>query len=123
MDVDDFFIIQENTWTSLRLTFPNGRARLQQATIQLIQAGTGQRPAALVARKRNKQKVQQYYPGWENDILYEHQPVQVSHEAIQGILYKDVRLVLLPNPEGSRDLLLLELDIRNTKGSERKPIP
>ena len=37
-------------------------------------------------------------------------------ELLQCLCYKHTKLVLLPNPEGERDILTMEIDLRFTKG-------
>jgi hypothetical protein len=41
-------------------------------------------------------------------------------EPVKTICYEDVKLLLLPNPTGTRDLLALEVDLRYTKGHQRQ---
>ena len=41
-------------------------------------------------------------------------------EPVKTLCYEDVNLLLLPNPNGPRDLLALEIDLRYTKGHQRQ---
>ena len=41
-------------------------------------------------------------------------------EIMQCLCYKHIQLILLRNPEGERDVLAVEIDLRFTKGHKRK---
>ena len=43
------------------------------------------------------------------------------NEVIEALCYKHITLILLPNPEGERDLLAMEIDLQFTKGHKRNP--
>jgi hypothetical protein len=43
-----------------------------------------------------------------------------SMEPVKTLCYKDVNLLLLPNPTRPRDLLALEIDLQYTKGHQRQ---
>jgi hypothetical protein len=44
-----------------------------------------------------------------------------DNEQAKTLCYGDVTLFLLPNPDGIRDLLGMEVDICHSKGHQRKP--
>jgi hypothetical protein len=44
-----------------------------------------------------------------------------DNEQAKTLCYRDVTLFLLPNPDGIRDLLGIEVNICHTKGHQRKP--
>jgi hypothetical protein len=43
-----------------------------------------------------------------------------SIEPVKTLCYKDVNLLLLPNPTGTYNLLTLEIDLRYTKGYQKQ---
>lgn len=45
---------------------------------------------------------------------------EVIEEIIPCLRYKDVKLILLPNPDGIREVHAMEIDLRFTKGWQRK---
>jgi hypothetical protein len=42
------------------------------------------------------------------------------NDLVKTLCYKDVNLMLLPNPTGTQDLLALEINLRYTKGHQRQ---
>lgn len=44
-----------------------------------------------------------------------------DNEQTKTLCYDEVTLFLLPNPDGIRDLLAMEVDVKHTKGHQRKP--
>ncbi|KAF7502010.1 hypothetical protein GJ744_010445, partial [Endocarpon pusillum] len=47
--------------------------------------------------------------------------VDDDNEQAKTLCYDDVTLFLLPNPDGIRDLLAMEVDFKHTKEHQRKP--
>jgi hypothetical protein len=44
-----------------------------------------------------------------------------GEEHDKTLCYGDVTLLLLPNPDGIRDVLAMEVDVKHTKGHHKKP--
>jgi hypothetical protein len=93
---------------------------LQLALLLLLQAYTATRPAALVHKETNPQKLREHYIGWESEIS---DRVGLDWDEIKTICYRDVTILLLPNPEGGRDVLAMEVTLRYTKGWQKRPNP
>jgi hypothetical protein len=93
-------------------TFPNGRQRLQVAFLVLMIACTASRPGASVYVALNEMKSRGYAIGEDedgNDNRGSGEEDSTDHdwdnEQAKTLCYGDVTLVLLPNPDGIRDLL------------------
>lgn len=54
----------------------------------------------------------------EDDAASNDEPLD-PEEIIQCLCYKHIKLVLLPNPEGERDDLAVEIDLRFLKDHRR----
>jgi hypothetical protein len=117
MNVDDVYLVQHHHWALDTSVFPDERQRLQLAFIILLCAYTASRPGALVYVKRNNQVLTRCALGSDNNIedVMDLEP----NEIIETLCYKHVTLVLLPNPDGERDILAMEVDLRFTKGHKR----
>lgn len=98
--------------------------------ILLICAYTATRPGALVYVERNnkvlsKDAVEAHEEkkmlGDDDDeddedgAASNEEPLD-PEEIMQCLCYKHIKLVLLPNPEGERDVLAVEIDLRFLKG-------
>ena len=135
MNVDDVFLVLHHHWVMDTATFPNGRQRLQVAFLVLMIAYTASRPGALVYVARNEKKSRGYAIGEDdededededgNDNRESGEEDSADHdwdnEQAKTLCYGDVTLFLLPNPDGIRDLLGMEVDICHSKGHQRKP--
>jgi hypothetical protein len=42
-------------------------------------------------------------------------------EEIKTICYEDMNIFILPNPEGERDVVVMEVTLKYTKGWQKKP--
>jgi len=125
MNVDDVYLVQHHLWVLDTSVFPHERQRLQLSELDLIQAYTATRPGAVVYVPTDKKKVREHYIGWEEDEDSERDPndMELDEESIKTLCYEDVTLLMLPNPDGKRDLLVMEVTLRHTKGAKRKPKP
>ena len=134
INVDDVFLVLHHHWVMDTATFPNGRQRLQVAFLVLMIAYTASRPGALVYVARNEKKSRGYAIGEDdededededgNDNRESGEEDSADHdwdnEQAKTLCYGDVTLFLLPNPDGIRDLLGMEVDICHSKGYQRK---
>ena len=105
-------------------TFPDSRQRLQVPFLILTSAYTATRPGALVYVAGNEKKNKEYCIGEDDeDEGEEDHPMDCDwdNEQARTLCYDDVTLFLLPNPEGTRDLLAIEVDVKHTKRHQRKP--
>lgn len=44
-------------------------------------------------------------------------------EEVKTLCYEDITLLLLPNPHAKRDILVMEVTLKYTKGWKKKPKP
>ncbi len=125
MNVDDIFLILHHHWVLDTSIFPNERQRLQLALLLLLSAYTATRPGALVYKVTNKRAQREHYIGWEvdEDSANEGNEPNLDWEVIKTLCYEDVTLVLLPNSDGNRDVLVMEVALKYTKGWKMKPKP
>ncbi|KAF2194223.1 hypothetical protein K469DRAFT_193527 [Zopfia rhizophila CBS 207.26] len=49
--------------------------------------------------------------------------MDLDWEEIKTLCYEDVTLLTLPNPEGRRDIIVMEVTLKYTKGAKKKPRP
>jgi hypothetical protein len=123
MDVDDVYLVLHHLWVLDTSVFPDERQRLQLALLILLSAYTATRPAALVYKVTDQIKQREHYLGWENDEDYDNDKMELDWEDIKTLCYEDVTLLMLPNPEGKRDLLAMEVTLKYTKGWKKRPNP
>lgn len=125
MNVDDIFLILHHHWVLDTSIFPHERQRLQLALLLLLSAYTATRPGALVYKATNRRAQMEHYIGWEDDedSANEGNEANLGWEDIKTLCYEDVTLVLLPNSDGKRDVLVLEVALKYTKGWKMKPKP
>lgn len=125
MNVDDIYLVLHHHWVLDTSVFPDERQRLQLALLLLLSAYSATRPAALVYKKTDRQKQREHYVGWENDDPEEldSDQMELDFEDIKTLCYEDVALVMLPNPDGKRDILAMELTLKYTKGWKKRPNP
>ncbi len=102
--------------------FFDGRQRLQVSLLILISAYTATRPGALMYVAENKKKNKEHCIG-ENDEDEEDDFMDCDwdNEQARTLCYDDVTLFLLPNPDGTRNLLTIKIDVKHTKEHQRKP--
>jgi Protein of unknown function (DUF3435) len=123
MNVDDVFLILYHHWVMDTVIFLDGRQRLQVLFLILISTYTATRPGALVYVAENEKKNKGYYinkddeneKGEDHSIDYDW-----DNEQTRTLCYNDVILFLLPNPDGTRDLLAIEVDVKHAKGHQKK---
>src|SRR5271156_4904435 len=122
------YLILYHHWVMDTATFPDGRQRLQIDFLELLIAGTATRPGALVYVRRNEKRIKGHCIGEDDseEEVYEEEKDKYGHnrndsrdrgdsdwedEDDKTLFYKDVALLLLPNPGSIRDLLAMEVDI------------
>lgn len=124
MDVDDVYLVLHHHWVHDTSVFPDERQRIQLALMILIQANTATRPRVLAYKKLSKEAIYDHYFGSDEECqpkcAEEWDP---KEDDFKTICYRDVRLVLLKNPDGGRDLPAMEVTLRFTKGWERRENP
>ncbi|KAB2570183.1 hypothetical protein DBV05_g11146 [Lasiodiplodia theobromae] len=121
MNVDDIFLILHHHWVVDSSIFPDERQRLQLAFLLLLSAYTATRPGALVYSATDRKKQREHYIGWENDGSEEDERMDYTAEEVKTLCYEDVTLLLLPNPQADRDILVMEVTLKYTKGWKKKP--
>jgi hypothetical protein len=126
-NVDDIYLALHHHWVQDSSIFPDERQRLQLAFVIQVCAYTATRPGAVVYVERNAKVLTECAIGPDPEEEYD-QGVQGPYgdamdldaeEVIECLCYKHVTLVLLPNPDGERDILAMEVDLRFTKGHKR----
>lgn len=119
MNIDDVYLVLHHHWALDTTLFPDGRQRLQIAFLILLSAYTASRPGALVyvARNVKADKSPQFS---DDDPIANTIDGKDDNDPVKTICYEDVTLTLLPNPTGLRDLLAMEVNLRYTKGNQRK---
>jgi hypothetical protein len=132
INVDDIYLILHHYWVVDTVIFPDGRQRVQIALLVLEMAYTATRPAALVYVRRNEKRVKGPCIGEddsdedeednkERDDGKSDEDSDWGEEYDKTLCYGDVTLLLLPNPDGIRDVLAMEVDVKHTKGHHKKP--
>lgn len=125
MDVDDVYLVLHHHWIHDTSVFPDERQRIQLALLIQLQAYTATRPRVLAYKKLNKRAINDHYFGDEDE---DSQPKYAEEwdskeDDFKTICYRDVKLILLKNPDGGRDLPAMEVTLRYTKGWERRENP
>ncbi|EJP61053.1 FluG domain-containing protein [Beauveria bassiana ARSEF 2860] len=125
MNIDDVYLVLHHHWVLDTSVFPDERQRIQLALLILIQAYTATRPRVLAYKKLSEKAIADHYYGSENG---EDQPKyaedwDAEEDDFKTICYRDVKLVLLKDPDGGRDLPVMEVTLRFTKGWERRENP
>jgi len=126
MNVDDIYLVIHHHWVQDTSVFPDERQRLQLALLILLHAYTATRPAALVYKLIDRRKLKEHYIGWEDESGSDadtNDEMDLEWEEIKTLCYEDVTLLMLPNPEGKRDILVMEVKLKYTKGVKKKPRP
>lgn len=127
MNVDDVYLVLYHHWVLDITTFPDGRQRLQIHFLILISGGTATRPGALVYVAKNEKTTTGYCIGEDDEDerdceeYTEDSDCEWNDETAKALCYKDVTLFLLPNPNGIRDILGMEVNICRTKGHRKRP--
>jgi hypothetical protein len=114
MNVDDVYLVLHHHWVQDTSVFPDERQRLQLALLILLQAYTATRPAALVYKSMDKKKLKEPYIGWEDESGSDADidEMDLDWEEIKTLCYEDVTLLMLPNPEGMRDIIVMEVTLK-----------
>jgi Protein of unknown function (DUF3435) len=118
MNVDDIYLILYHHWVMDTTIFPDGRQRVQLALLVLKMAYTATRPAALVYVRRNEKRVKDQCiseddsdedeeDNKERDDGKGDKDSDWDEEHDKTLCYGDVTL-LLPNPNGIRDVLAMD---------------
>ena len=125
MNVDDIYLVIHHHWIQDTSVFPDERQRLQLALLIHLQAYTASRRAALVYKSIDRRKLKEHYIGWEDESGSDADidEMDLDSEEIKTLCYEDVTLLMLPNPEGERDIIVMEVTLKYTKGAKRKPRP
>ncbi|KAJ9155542.1 DUF3435 domain protein [Pleurostoma richardsiae] len=122
MNVDDIYLILHHHWVLDASVFPDEQQRIGMALLLLLQAYTATRPRVLVYKPLNKNRIREHYLGWEDDD-WEEEELEPEEINFKTLCYRDFNLFLLPNPEGGRDVQLMEVTLRYTKNYERRANP
>ncbi|KAJ3498203.1 hypothetical protein NLG97_g1302 [Lecanicillium saksenae] len=124
MDVDDVYLVLHHHWVHDTSVFPDERQRIQLALMILIQAYTATRPRVLAYKKLSKEAIYDHYFGSDEEGQPKYaEEWDPKEDDFKTICYRDVKLVLLKNPDGGRDLPVMEVTLRFTKGWERRENP
>ncbi|KAK2595006.1 hypothetical protein QQS21_007260 [Conoideocrella luteorostrata] len=134
MNVDDVYLVQHHHWVHDTSVFPDERQRIQLAFLILLQAYTATRPRVLAYKKLNKGAIHDHYFGIDDEYEDEFKDKKKDingyanewnpkEDDFKTITYGDIKLILLKNPEGGRDLPAMEVTLRHTKGWEKRENP
>ncbi|KAJ5111419.1 hypothetical protein N7532_001954 [Penicillium argentinense] len=122
MNVDDLYIVLHHHWTKDKTPYPDGRQIIQLAFILLVSAYTASRPGALVyLERKEKTNIQHFFGNADDDDRPPEDEWDLRHEDLKTLCYGQINLILLPNPTGERDHLVMEIDLKHTKGHHSRP--
>ena len=122
MDVDDLYLVLHHHWTKDITPYPDGRQIIQLAFLLLVSAYTASRPGALVYVEKNERTNVQHFFSNADDEEDEHEDDwDLRHEDLKTLCYGQISLILLPNLGGIRDHLVMEIDLKHTKGHQSRP--
>lgn len=123
VNIDDVYLVLHHHWVHNTSIFPDERQRIQLALLIQLQAYTATRPRVLVYKPLSKAHIQDHYYGSETEMETEEKeyaPVwDPEVDDFKTTSYRDIKLFLLRNPDGNRDLPAIEVTLRFTKGWER----
>ncbi|KAM7192210.1 Protein of unknown function (DUF3435) domain containing protein [Rhypophila sp. PSN 637] len=122
LNVDDIYLILHHHWVHDRSKFPDEHQRIQFALMILLQSYTATRPRVLAYVSINKKRIAAHYIGQSEDVDLSAQ-WNPEEDDFRTVSYRDVKLFLLPNLGAPKDLLVMEITLRYTKGWDRRPIP
>ncbi|KAK4223504.1 hypothetical protein QBC38DRAFT_425312 [Podospora fimiseda] len=133
LNADDMYLILHHHWVYDRSIFPHEPQRLQFALMLLVQAYTATRPRVISYRSINQARISAHYVGQGSEAGSddesdpqpdsESETLQTSPEIYKTVTYRDIKLLLLPSPNGIKDLLVMEITLRYCKGWNMKPRP
>ncbi|KAM7211351.1 hypothetical protein V8F06_013259, partial [Rhypophila decipiens] len=115
LNVDDIDLILHHHWVHVRSKLPDEYQRMQLALMILIQSYTATRPRVLGYVLINKKRIAVHYIGQSKDVNLTAQ-WNPEDDDFRIVSYRDVKLFLLPNPGPPKDLFILEITLRYTKG-------
>ncbi|KAI2791759.1 hypothetical protein POX_c04637 [Penicillium oxalicum] len=122
MNVDDLYIVLHHHWTKDTTPYPDGRQIIQLAFLLLVSAYTGSRPGALVYVEKNERTNVRHFFSITDEGEEDHEEDwDLRDEDLKTLCYGQINLVLLPNPGGLRDHLVMEVDLKHTKGHYSRP--
>jgi hypothetical protein len=125
MNVDDLYIVLHHHWTKDTTPYTDGRQIIQLAFLLLVSAYTASRPGALVYVEKNERTNIQHFFGCVNDAEVTEADMMdqwdLRDEDLKTLCYGQISLILLPNPGSIRDHLVMEIDLKHTKGHNKKP--
>ncbi|OOQ83285.1 hypothetical protein PEBR_35308 [Penicillium brasilianum] len=104
MNVDDLYIVLNHHWTKDTTPYPDGS-----------------RPGALVYVEQNERTNLKHFFGREDDNKEIEEEWDLREDDLKTLCYGQISLILLPNPGGIRDHLVMEIDLKHTKGHHSKP--
>ncbi|OAA52162.1 hypothetical protein BBO_00003 [Beauveria brongniartii RCEF 3172] len=125
MDVDDVYLVLHHHWVHDTSVFPDERQRIQLALLIQLQAYTATHPRVLAYKKLSRKAIQDhYFSNDDEDTKPEYaEEWDPKEDDFKTICYRDVKLILLKNPSGGRDLPAMEVTLRYAKGWERRENP
>ncbi|KAJ5604790.1 hypothetical protein N7510_009944 [Penicillium lagena] len=123
MNVDDLYIVLHHHWTKDRTPYPDSRQIIQLAFLLLVSAYTGSRLGALVYVDKNERtNVQHFFSNAiDGEEGHDEEDWDLRADDLKTLCYGQISLILLPNPGGTRDHLLIEVDLKHIKGHNKKP--
>jgi hypothetical protein len=123
MNVDDLYIVLLHHWTKDTTPYPDGRQIIQLAFLLLVSAYTGSRPGALVYVDKNERtNVQHFFSNAKDgEEAQDEEDWDLRADDLKTLCYGQISLILLPNPGGVRDHLVMEVDLKHTKGHHSRP--
>lgn len=122
MKVDDLYIVLHHHWTKDTTPYPDGRQIIQLAFLLLVSAYTASRPGALVDVEKNERtNVQHFFDNADDGREAEAEDWDLRNEDLKTLCYGQISLILLLNPGGIRDHLVMEVDLKHTKGHHIRP--
>ena len=126
MNIDDIFFILHHHWMLNTSIFPNEQQQLQLTLLLLLSAYTATWSGALMYKMMSRRKQRKHYLIWEADddnLDNNENKMDLDWEEIKTLCYKDVTLLLLPNPNRKRDILVMEVVLKYTKECQNTPKP
>lgn len=122
MNINDLYIVLYYYWIKDKTPYPNGRQIIQLAFLLLVSAYTTGRLGALVYIERNEKINIQYFFG-NNNNNNKREPEHewdLRHKDLKTLYYRQISLILLPNLTRERGYLVIEVDLRYTKGHQSR---
>ena len=88
----------------------------------MVSAYTGSRPGALVYVEKNERTNVRHFFSITDDGEEDHEEDwDLRDKDLKTLCYGQINLVQLPNPGGLRDHLVMEVDLKHTKGHCSRP--